>query len=167
VLNAALRPQSLRASRISEPEADNSSIGRTEVMIVLAIPPGWTLHPGGAHIALPLLQGYLRQRGIDTRLYDMNIGSATHHRATITESSVRTACENLSASRMNEVYFNVEDRLGVINTLIAIWEIPKAYENTHVIRRHSLTISRKKSSPKSLVSIPRSWACRSTFLRRC
>jgi radical SAM superfamily enzyme YgiQ (UPF0313 family) len=83
-------------------------------MIVLAIPPGWTLHPGGAHIALPLLQGYLRQRGIDTRLYDMNIGSATHHRATITESSVRTACENLSASRMNEVYFNVEDRLGDI-----------------------------------------------------
>jgi radical SAM superfamily enzyme YgiQ (UPF0313 family) len=83
-------------------------------MIVLAIPPGWTLHPGGSHIALPLLQGYLEQRGIETRLYDLNIGSATLHGATITENAVQEACERLSPSYMNKVYFDVEDKLGEI-----------------------------------------------------
>jgi hypothetical protein len=83
-------------------------------MIALLIPPGWTLHPGGGHIALPLLRGYLLKRGIDTRLFDLNIGSATYHGARIREEEVKRACSELCVTAMNDLYFAVEDKLGKI-----------------------------------------------------
>ena len=47
--------------------------------IALILPPGWTLHPGGPHIALPLLKGFLQHHDIETRLHDLNIGSTKYH----------------------------------------------------------------------------------------
>lgn len=83
-------------------------------MIALIIPPGWTLHPGGAHIALPLLKGYLQTKDIQSSLFDLNVGSASFHDARITEETVTDACSTLSVHQMNDAYFSVEDRLGTI-----------------------------------------------------
>lgn len=82
--------------------------------IALILPPGWTLHPGGPHIALPLLKGFLQHHGIETNIHDLNIGSTQFHRIAITENNVINACQTMTRTSMNEVYFNAEDRLQAI-----------------------------------------------------
>lgn len=81
-------------------------------MISMIIPPGWTLHAGGAHIALPLLSGYLHEHGIECSLRDLNVEAAALHGATISEAEVASACSGLSVEEMNDLYFGAEDRLG-------------------------------------------------------
>lgn len=82
--------------------------------IALVIPPGWTLHPGGPHVALPLLKGFLQNQGIETKLYDLNIGSTLYHNVLISEQDVSKACDHFTATSMNEVYFKAEDQLQSI-----------------------------------------------------
>lgn len=82
--------------------------------IVLIQPPGWTLHPGGPHIALPLLKGFLQEKGIETKAYDLNIGAVDYYQISISEEDVIAACHNATARAMNKVYFNAEDRLQEI-----------------------------------------------------
>lgn len=82
--------------------------------ISLILPPGWTLHPGGLHIALPLLKGFLESSGIETHLHDLNIGSTHYHDVAISENEIFENCRPLTASSMNHLYFKAEDRLQEI-----------------------------------------------------
>lgn len=100
--------------------------------IALVLPPGWTLHPGGPHIALPLLKGFLQQHNIETRVYDLNIGSTEFHHISITESQVRNACHTLTRSSMNEVYFNAEDQLQALaKKYDGVWYAHEGFRRNH------------------------------------
>lgn len=83
-------------------------------MISLFVPPGWTLHAGGPHIALDLLKGYLEAHGVEAETCDLNTGSAVYHKTRITEAEVVASCRRSSADDMNATYFGAEDRLGTI-----------------------------------------------------
>ncbi|WFU07244.1 hypothetical protein QA648_34745 (plasmid) [Rhizobium sp. CB3171] len=83
-------------------------------MIYLAIPPGWTLHPGGPHIALPLLKGYLEGRDVEVTVRDLNIETANYFKAQIEENDVVNAIANQSIDALNSVYFGSEDRLAAV-----------------------------------------------------
>lgn len=83
-------------------------------MISLFVPPGWTLHAGGPHIALALLKGYLEAHGVEAETCDLNTGSAVYHKTRITEAEVVASCRRSSADDMNATYFGAEDRLGTI-----------------------------------------------------
>lgn len=80
--------------------------------VSLILPPGWTLHPGGPHIGLPLLQRFLRERQISTQLLDLNIGVAHFYGAHVSESSVEESCREDDPSLMNDIYFGAEDILN-------------------------------------------------------
>lgn len=82
--------------------------------VALIMPPGWTLHPGGPHIALPLLKGFLEQQHIPTKVYDLNIGSTRYHQIHIAEDDCVHACQQFTASAMNQVYFRAEDQLQAL-----------------------------------------------------
>lgn len=82
--------------------------------IALVLPPGWTLHPGGPHIALPLLKGFLQHHNVATKIHDLNIGSTSFHNISIEEGDVIAACQKLTRPAMNEVYFKAEDRLQAL-----------------------------------------------------
>lgn len=82
--------------------------------VALVLPPGWTLHPGGPHIALPLLKGFLQRHNIETRVYDLNIGAVKHHKIYISQNDAFDACNSLTRPSMNTPYFFAEDRLQQI-----------------------------------------------------
>ena len=44
---------------------------QTKIKPLLVFPPGWT--PFGPYLALPVLKGYLEQKGIPTEIWDLNI----------------------------------------------------------------------------------------------
>jgi len=107
--------------------------------VSLILPPGWTLHPGGPHIALPLLKGFLESFGIETHLHDLNIEAAHYYGVAISDSKIRDVfdnCHPLPASSMDNLYFKAEDQLQ---------KIAASYEGTWYahegFRRNSCTLS--------------------------
>src|SRR5437868_5345852 len=80
--------------------------------LMLLFPPSWTLATGGPHLALPLLAGFLRTKGTDLEVCDLNWEIADHFGVAIDSSVARRACEPPTIERMNAPYFRAEDRLN-------------------------------------------------------
>jgi hypothetical protein len=100
--------------------------------IVLIQPPGWTLHPGGPHIALPLLKGFFQNKGISTKVYDLNVDVTNHYQVFISEDDVIAACKTLDPKEMNKVYFGAEDRLQKIAAQYdGTWFPHEGYRRNH------------------------------------
>nr|VFJ47952.1 MAG: Radical SAM superfamily enzyme YgiQ, UPF0313 family [Candidatus Kentron sp. DK] len=80
--------------------------------IHLLFPPSWTLTTGSAHLALPLLKGFLESRGISTRTRDLNLEFANQFIARLPLTSLQSACTEGSLEDMNEPYFRAEDEIN-------------------------------------------------------
>lgn len=112
---------------------------------VLFLPPGWTLVPGGPHLALPLLKGFLEKRGVPTEIVDLNLAAASHYGAGISDRAVRNACTPASLDSMNAPYFKAEDRLTSVAALHSgTWELHDGFrfatqdaESSESVREHS------------------------------
>lgn len=89
--------------------------------VVLVFPPSWTLTTGSAHLALPLLQGWLRSRGVETLALDLNIRAAALFGCHLDAATAATAADAGTLEDMNAPYFEAEDRLN---------EIAKGYAGT-------------------------------------
>lgn len=137
-----------------------------ERRVALVIPPGWTLHPGGPHHALPLLQGFLQSHSVDVFPFDLNVGVAAFHGVHVSENEVRNACNDASVTAYNDVYFAAEDALErIAQKYSGSWKAHDGFipadcdlANPHHIREASL-----RASPNSAYfeseAIPQILAC--------
>ena len=76
----------------------------------IIFPPGWTLCSGSPHIAIALLNGYLKSQGIRVSIEDSNFESIKN-KAKINALTAFTSCENRTLEDMNKPYFAIEDEL--------------------------------------------------------
>nr|VFJ77334.1 MAG: Radical SAM superfamily enzyme YgiQ, UPF0313 family [Candidatus Kentron sp. FW] len=80
--------------------------------IYLLFPPSWTLTTGSAHLALPLLKGFLESKGVPTRTHDLNLEFANRLVARLPVATLQSACSEGSLEGMNKPYFQAEDEIN-------------------------------------------------------
>ncbi|MGQ0527813.1 MAG: B12-binding domain-containing radical SAM protein [Alphaproteobacteria bacterium] len=100
----------------------------------MALAPGWTLHAGGPHIALPLLKGFLEHHGVEARLYDLNNESTRYLGVHVTEAAAQKACSTPTRQSMNALYFGAEDRLQeVARPFGGTWYAQEGYRHKQCV----------------------------------
>lgn len=113
--------------------------------VVLFFPPGWTLIAGGPHLALPLLKGFLEKNGVETHVVDLNLVSAAHYGAFVSDHAVKDACFPATGVSMNTPYFEAEERLAdVAGSYSGMWDLQEGFRfstldssSSESVREHS------------------------------
>jgi len=92
--------------------------------VFLLFPPGWIYTTGGSNLALPLLKGYLEASGIETYLFDLNIGLSDYFKIKISNCKIESACEIPSLENLNKPYYLSQDKMSAIaKPYGATWDI--------------------------------------------
>lgn len=130
-------------------EKEFSYLGVSNNSILLVCPPGWSLNPGGPHLSLPLLKGFLEAHYINTELRDLNIEVSNYYNLRITESSVLKSCQTLSLDNLNTDYLLTQDKMNLIAAKFnGCWDIISGFNfndcdlsSSESIRQYSQEVS--------------------------
>lgn len=82
--------------------------------VFLLFPPGWTLTTGSPHLAVPLLKSFLEAHEVDVIARDVNFDFSCSIGVHLNAKSAGSGCVGESLDKMNEVYFEAEDRLSQV-----------------------------------------------------
>jgi len=91
-------------------------------------PPGWILNPGGAYIALPLLKSAMGNQGIEAKVVDANLDSASFYNLKIDQKDLENIENNFSLASLNKPYFREQNKMQELAaTFNASWDIQLGY----------------------------------------
>lgn len=78
--------------------------------VSLVFPPGWTSVTGSPHAALPMLAGYLRAKGVECEVADLNHVPDEEPEAPAILDTVVTAAWKAGIEESNRIYFEAQYR---------------------------------------------------------
>lgn len=83
--------------------------------VILLNPPGWSLNYGSPHLGLPLIQGYLADKGIPCSIRDLNIESSQYYGITISSKTILGFSHNdFDVVAADNIYYSIVNQLKCI-----------------------------------------------------
>ena len=118
--------------------------------ILLLHPPGWSVNYGAPHLALPIIKGYLNERGIDCNVKDLNIEVANFYNLHITKSDIEYFVINgFDEKNADNLYYNYVKAFNKIGKRYdGDWKIKSGFNFNKcnlAISEDIRTFSKKKS----------------------